>query len=330
MAEISVLMPVYNTPEEYLREAIKSVLWQTFRDWELIVVNDGSTNNAGDVIKSYDDPRIRFFENDGNKGLDYTRNRLLDLAQSPYLAMLDSDDRALPQRLEKQYAFMEANPEIGVCGSWFEYFPQKHLMAMPVEDRDIRFAMLLEFNPLGNSTVMLRRRILEENRLRYEHKMKVAEDYKLWLDLLDKTQFHNLPEVLVDYRIHGSNISLVSDSAMKEAGEKARTEVCCRVFGPEYADVLRVEDKVKNGEKISLQDLQQLERGLRRLYEVSVQRFGKHNLDRYRRLYKKVLRTCRRGPGYSALLWRSPLNRVFKLGLGFKILTHFKQITGDK
>lgn len=330
MAEISIVMPVYNTPEEYLREAVESCLRQTYRDWELIIVNDGSTNNAEEVIKSYDDPRIRYYENDGNKGLVYTRNRLLELGQSPYIAFLDSDDRALPERLEKQYAFMQAHPEIGVCGSWFEYFPKRHLMEMPIEDKDIQFSMLLEFNALGNSTVMLRRAVLTTHHVTYDRRMVVAQDYKFWLDLIGKTQFYNLPEVLVEYRIHANNISVLSSGRQQQLGQEVRREACCRVFGPEYADVMRIADKADSGQKISFLELQQLEKGLRQLYEISLQRFGRHNLDRYRKLYKKALKICRRGPGYLTLLWWSPLNRIFKFGLVFKILASCKQTTGDK
>ena len=116
MIKISVIIAVYNTKEEYLREAIESILSQRYKDFELLIINDGSTNNVEEVVKSYTDERIRYFYQE-NKGVAATRNLGLKEARGEYIAIMDSDDISLPERFEKQIKFLEENPEYSVVGS---------------------------------------------------------------------------------------------------------------------------------------------------------------------------------------------------------------------
>ena len=122
--KVSVLMPVYNTKEEYLREAIESILNQTFRDFEFLIIDDGSTNGAQAVIKSYQDERIRFVQNETNLGIFKTRNKLCAMARGEYVATFDSDDISLPTRLEKEVAYLDEHPDVSVVGAWYERFPE--------------------------------------------------------------------------------------------------------------------------------------------------------------------------------------------------------------
>ena len=118
MTKISVLMPVYNTPENYLREAVESILAQTCADFEFLILNDASTDdNVEKVINSYDDKRIRYWQNDRNLGISLSRNKLIGLSRGEYLAVFDHDDVSLPERLEKQAAFLDAHPEVGVVAA---------------------------------------------------------------------------------------------------------------------------------------------------------------------------------------------------------------------
>ena len=121
MPKVSVLMPVYNTKEEYLREAIESILNQTFTDFEFIIINDGSTNNAEEVIKSYKDSRIKYYRQE-NHGLIYTLNYGLSLCNGEYIARMDSDDISLPFRFEKQIEVLDKNPNIGIVGGLIKIF----------------------------------------------------------------------------------------------------------------------------------------------------------------------------------------------------------------
>src|SRR2546423_6687976 len=114
---VSVLMPVYDVAK-YLREAIDSILGQTFTDFEFIIIDDASTDRSAEIINSYNDPRIRFIQNEKNVGLIATLNRGLDLAYGEYLARMDQDDVSLPERLAKQVAFMETASDVAASGTW--------------------------------------------------------------------------------------------------------------------------------------------------------------------------------------------------------------------
>jgi len=130
--KVSVLFPVFNTKEEYLRAAIESILSQTFSDFEFLILNDASTNNAEEVIKSYTDPRIKYFKNEKNPGISETRNKLLDLATGEYLAIMDHDDISLPNRLQKQIDYLNNNPEVGVVSSHIGYIHRKGRIDNPM------------------------------------------------------------------------------------------------------------------------------------------------------------------------------------------------------
>ena len=123
-AQVTVLMPVYNA-EQYLREAIGSILHQTFTDFEFIIINDGSTDRSEEIIKSYTDTRIRYYKNESNLKLIATLNKGFDLAGGKYIARMDADDISLPNRLQLQFELMEKNPEVGLCGTWFENFTEE-------------------------------------------------------------------------------------------------------------------------------------------------------------------------------------------------------------
>ena len=127
---ISVLMPVYNTKEEFLRTAIESILNQTFSNFEFIIINDGSTNNAEDVILSYKDDRIIYLKQE-NQGIVAALNNGWDRAKGEYIARMDSDDISFPERFEKQLKFLEENPEYSLVGSWAEVIPNKRIIKLP-------------------------------------------------------------------------------------------------------------------------------------------------------------------------------------------------------
>jgi len=115
MPKVTVLMPVYNA-EKYLKEAIGSILGQSFSDFEFLIINDGSTDSSVKIIKSYDDPRIRFIANEKNLGVIPTLNKGFALAQGEFIARMDADDISLPKRLELQADFMDKHPEAGAIG----------------------------------------------------------------------------------------------------------------------------------------------------------------------------------------------------------------------
>ncbi len=206
MPKVSVLMPVYNTKEEYLRESIESILKQTFTDFEFIIINDGSTNNAKDVILSYQDSRIKYYEQE-NQGIAATLNRGLDLSQGEYIARMDADDISMPERLKKQTEFLDVHSDISVLGSWCEFFPKQKVMKYIAEPKYLDF---IKFCQICHPAVMLRSNILKQYNLKYNSKYK-CEDYELWSRAIKFVKFYNIPEVLLKYRWHENNISKISE-----------------------------------------------------------------------------------------------------------------------
>lgn len=221
--KVSVLLPVYNTHEQHLREAIDSILAQTFTDFELVVINDASADaNVERIVLSYADPRIRYSANAVNLGISKTRNRLLDLARGEYLAVMDHDDVSLPERFAKEAAYLDDHPDVGVVSCYAEYF-QDHrgIERFPVEDADIRVA-LMNVCAMFHSASMIRKSVLTDNGIRYEEEYSPAEDYALWCRLIPCTRFHNIPEVLFRYRFHSANTSSTQKARMLRAGVAVR------------------------------------------------------------------------------------------------------------
>lgn len=203
MPEISVLMPVYNTKEEFLREAVESILNQTFADFELIIVDDGSENDIETIVKSYNDDRIRFYKNEKNLGVARTRNRLMDLAEGKYAAFQDSDDIAFPERLEKQAKFLNEHSEISAVGSLLECFPHKKIFPMPENPKVIE---LLSGIVISQPTAMLRLEDFRKYKLYYNPDLRTAEDYEFFSRAMTNLRFYNIQEPLIKYRMSQNSL----------------------------------------------------------------------------------------------------------------------------
>lgn len=206
--KVTVFIAVYNG-EPFLAETIESVFAQTYRDFELLVVDDCSTDRTADILRAIDDPRLRVERNERNRGRTYTRNRGLQLARGEFLAVLDADDLCEPERLAKSVAFLESNPEVAAVGSAATYVDEGgrplFVNRVPTDSRLIR-ERLFTVNCFVHSSVMLRR----EWALAvggYDERLSQAEDYDLLLRLSARHPLANLPEPLVRYRIHGGQVS---------------------------------------------------------------------------------------------------------------------------
>jgi len=233
LPEISVVMPVYNA-EKYLNEAIDSVLNQTYSSFELIILNDNSSDTSKAIIESYlaKDSRIFFIDKETNVGPANLRNEGFELARGTFIALLDADDIAKPTRFEKQIAVLNNNPEIGVCGSWFTSFGEKvpnKIIKHPEAHDQIKVNFLIDCT-LGNSTAFFRKKILGD--VRYESEYVPTEDYHLWSRLIVKTQFYIIQESLVDYRIHDSNISQTKIDNVKTSNRRIKIRLL-KQFGIE-------------------------------------------------------------------------------------------------
>lgn len=217
MPKVSVLMPIWNTREDHLREAMESILNQSFKDFEFLILNDSPDNTKLDeIVASYNDPRIRYARNEQNMGITPSRNKLLKMAEGEYIAIFDHDDISEPTRLEKQVAYLDTHPEVGVLGSWVGEFPREKTVRYPENDGEIRMGFMWGC-VVPHSAAMVRRELLSRNQISYEEKFSPSEDYALWCRLIPHTQFHNLPEVLFRYRMHANNTSKKQATKMDNA-----------------------------------------------------------------------------------------------------------------
>jgi len=199
---VTVLMPVFNGAE-YLKEAIESILGQTYRDFEFIIIDDGSGDRSLEIIKSFKDERIKTLINEKNLGMSASLNRGLEIARGEYIARMDSDDISLPQRLEKQVRFMDRNPKVGVCGTWLEFFGESTMILRFSSDSEQIKADLLFYLSIGHPTVILRREMFKRFNLSYDAEYE-GEDYELWTRAIKHFNFSNIQEVLYKYRRHSA------------------------------------------------------------------------------------------------------------------------------
>lgn len=216
-------MPVYNG-ERFIREALDSVFTQSFADFELLVINDGSTDDSAAIVHSYSDSRLRLMHNEINLGLIATLNKGLDLARGEYIMRMDCDDVSLPDRLARQVAFMDAHPEVGVCGVWYREFGEgvNSITRCAPDHASIKCGIL--FNPVvGHASVIMRKSAFVAHNLHYQPGYEHAEDYELWMRALKCFRFANLPELLLLYRVHAGQVTrFFAERQMDSAGKVRR------------------------------------------------------------------------------------------------------------
>ena len=208
--EISVIMSIYNG-EQYLEETIDSVLSQTFRNWELIVINDCSTDSTADILKRYAemDERIKVHTNEVNLRLPTSLNKAISLSTGKYIARMDADDICLPERFEKQYKFMEENKDISLSSCRF--MTLKNGMYAPGGcggrcDHNALKAMLLVTNPILHPGVIAKSEVMKK--LCYDTTLTCTEDLELWTRMItDGQKIAIMPEFLLIYRLHDKQIT---------------------------------------------------------------------------------------------------------------------------
>lgn len=197
---LAVAMCVYNAMP-YLREAVTSVLNQSFSDFEFLIIDNASTDASVGYINSLSDPRIRLICNEKNMGLAYSRTLALQEAKASFLAIMDADDWAHPDRLKKTFAFLQANPEITVCGAQYSVY-ETGLITNFSQTPDALKVITLFSSPVANSTAIFRRDVALRYAKYYDATMPPAEDYDFWARLSEHPDVHfaNLPDVLLRYR----------------------------------------------------------------------------------------------------------------------------------
>lgn len=204
----SVIIPAYNA-EKYIAKSIESILNQTFTDFELIIIDDCSTDETYAIIIEYakKDNRIVVLKNEKNLGIAGNRNKGISLAKGEYIVWQDADDISMPERISKQFNFMESHPEVGIVGGFLEFFEDKKgtTGVRKYSDNDqILRKNIFRFSPVAQPTAMIRKEILDQVG-EYNLKYPPAEDIDMSFRIGEKSKFSNIQEVLLRYREHPSS-----------------------------------------------------------------------------------------------------------------------------
>ncbi len=232
MPRLTVLMPTYNVAP-WVEEAIQSVLNQTYHDFELLVVDDGSTDNTLDHVHAIDDPRIRIAAFPNNVGLAENLNRGLDLINTELVARMDGDDIAEPDWLETGIKVLDTHPEVGICSFGFQFFGSKtSLVRFPEHNEDSKAQMLFGCTVI---VPVFRKTVFSDNNLRYLTATFPAEDYSLWAKAYRVTKVYNVQRTLFHYRTHPTQISTSRREAQITKSNEVRLQML-EWLSPDFSD----------------------------------------------------------------------------------------------
>lgn len=208
--QISVIMPVYNV-EKYISIAVQSILNQTFDNFELIIIDDASTDKTYDIINCFQDKRIIKLQNQINKGVSATLNEGLKIAHGEYVARMDGDDVSKPERFEKQLCFMKANSDLLISGTHMEVISNIgefiRLQKKQISNEEIRIGLFFGYTSLAHPSIIVRKNLLDSFCLRYDSAFHYAEDYDLYCRSTQYAPMDNLAESLIQYRLHDESVS---------------------------------------------------------------------------------------------------------------------------
>ena len=232
--KISVVMPTYNTPVPFLQEAVESILNQTFRDFEFIIIDDGSTNESVEYLNRIRDKRVRIIRNPVNIGITKSLNIGFKAAKGKYIARMDGDDVSLPERFEKQYAFMESRPDVIVCGTRAAILGAEKSRVPKMEKEDMgyyRIRMLFQNPGPSHPTAFFRHEKLLEHQILYDENLCYAQDYGMWSTVSQYGKVVTMKEVLVLRREHENQISHAHRSRQIECDEMTQKKLLTALLG---------------------------------------------------------------------------------------------------
>lgn len=264
MVAISVLMAVYNC-DRYLREAMDSILNQTWDDFEFIIVNDGSTDNSLQILKEYSDKRIKIVTYEENKGVAHARNIGLEHCTSEYVALMDADDIALPDRLKLQYEYLMEHREIdGVYAKFRNLDVDGRLLeeeqpSIYYNYKYVKAVMIFE-NTVANLTAMFRRQIVEEYQLKYDETCKIGSDYRFWINYLKYGKIVGIDKVLCYYRLRHHSLYNNAPLSVKKESEQQMIKYNLKIMGFQISlqeekiliNVFGMDGKITSGEEMAV------------------------------------------------------------------------------
>lgn len=211
---ISVIMPVYNC-KQYIEESVFSILNQTFKDFELLIIDDCSSDGTFEYLNSLTDVRINLIRKNSNTGYTKSLNLGLDLAKGEYIARMDGDDISVLNRFQRQVEFLDFNKDVVCCGSNYRIIDSDWTSKLPLNNDQIMLDLMIN-SQMAHPSVMFRSKVLKDNNLHYNDNYEPAEDYKLWTDLIQYGKLANIEDVLLYYRVHKKQTSSVRELLQKD------------------------------------------------------------------------------------------------------------------
>lgn len=240
---VSVVMPVYNVAS-YVEATINSVLTQTFTDFELLVLDDCSTDATAAIVQAMRDPRIRFLQNPRNLGRAGTDNAALAHVKGEFIAKMDGDDLCHPERLARQVAFFESHSEVNVMGAWMQNFgASTYLNRYPTTPAAAQVLTLFTL-PTGNPSVMLRSKLFREQGMTYDGNLRQTEDYDFFARYVRELRIVTLPEALIQYRVPPDTVKTAILTERATVADEVRAQLL-RDWGLAYTErELRVHNAI--------------------------------------------------------------------------------------
>jgi hypothetical protein len=319
---ITVLMPVYNAGP-YVREAAVSILSGSFRDLELLAIDDGSTDDSVYQLKAIDDPRLRVISNPANLGLVATLNTGLELAGGEYVARMDADDISMPDRLARQLAFMDANPEIGMSGTWARSFgAERGVLRASLSPKDVH-VQLFGYNAMCHPTTILRREVFLRHALRFSPEALHAEDLELWMRAAELFPLANIPAITLWYRVHPSQVSTRHAAGQLRTLEKLRLRqlelllpTANQAEAALHLSILDMETPLTHEQLVAAgRWLQRLEEANERTRRYDVEAFGAFLAQRW----LNAAHRCRPSTLESWWTWRRSKFSAVGIGMGTRL-----------
>lgn len=232
---VSVVMPVYNG-DKYLIEAIQSILNQTFYDFEIIIIDDGSKDKSRSIVKSIIDRRIVFIQNSLNRGNYCCRNYGMQISKGKYICVMDADDISEPERLQKQFQFMEDNSEIGICGTFIRNIPSNISPRFITDCEHLKVAFLSN-NFCSHPSLIMRKVYLDKYNLHYNEDYYYSADFDLCARGFRHFKIENIPEVLLQYRRHKDQISSAKFDEQTKYADDIRINQLIDVLGFDLEEI---------------------------------------------------------------------------------------------
>lgn len=261
-------MPVYNG-EKFLREAVDSILSQTYKHFEFIIINDGSTDTTEKIILSYKDHRIIYIKNNSNLGLIKTLNNGFELAKGNYIARMDADDISLPNRLEHQLEFMLLNPEVGVCGcDYYQFSSSIKKYNKAFYKHDEIFGYMLFNSSVIHPSLLIKKDSLQKFSPVFDSNYKHAEDYELWAKLIFITKFSAIETTEFEYRLHNGQVTNVHKMEQRYSANKVRKFILQKAGFVFSEDDLAIHCKIGSSQLFtSFTELKLVENWLKKMVE---------------------------------------------------------------